>query len=759
MKKYLIFLILLAPVISYAQQAGYNYHIDLTQIQDDEIKVELIVPPIDQKTIRYYMPKIIPGTYSISDYGKFIDNFQALDKKGRNLSVKRLDENSWQIEKANKIKKIIYTVEDTYDSDIEHQIYPMAGSNINESDNFVIAPPAFFGYLENMKGIPFNITFTKPQNFYGSTGLIPESTSPSKDVFHVEDYDRLVDSPIMYNVPDTTFIKVGNARVLISVYSPNNLVTSEFLASRLKILLQAEREYLGGDLPVDKYAFIFYFDPSENPQPGQGALEHSYSSFYYLSEVPQESMISEIMDIASHEFLHIVTPLTIHSEEIEDFDFNVPELSQHLWLYEGVTEYASDHVQVQHDLITVPEYLNKLEEKIFISKIYYNDTIPFTELSKRSADIYQDEYGNVYEKGALIAAMLDIRLNELSGGEYDLQNLLRDLSKRYGPNKPFNDVELFSIITEMTYPEISNFFEKYVASTQPLPLEEYFQKVGIEYIPQETKKQFSLGNIQIGYDQVSGLLYVADNSQMNKFGEALGYEQGDKIISIEGTPFNPMTGQQLIRELSQNIKEGDTLNLEIQRDGKKINISQEVFFVEQPIMHQLLLKENPSFEQLKLRDQWLMANPVTAKPEDVSTLDAIITSLYDVISGPAGERDWERFYSLFSPDGKMAALANTEDGAVYVKMTPQEYKERNAPVFQQSGFYEEELSRQVDRFANIAQVFSTYQFKLDPEGPVVQRGVNSIQLGFYKNRWWIISLLWNGETGEEKIPAKYLKKK
>ncbi|MGK7392445.1 MAG: PDZ domain-containing protein [Candidatus Cyclobacteriaceae bacterium M2_1C_046] len=754
MKKYIVVLLFLISFSAVSQQSLYNYKIDLTQVQDDMLKVELTPPAIESKMIKFYMPKIIPGTYSVSDYGKFVDNFQALDKKGRNLPVQRIDENTWQIKKANKINKITYTVEDTYDTGLEHQVYPMAGSNIEKSDNFVIAPPAFFGYFEDKKEIPFQLTFTKPSNLYASTGLVPVVSRENENVFVVEDYDQLVDSPIMFNEPDTTFINIGNARVLVSVYSPNNLITSEYLASHFKTLLQAEKEYLGGELPVDKYAFLLYFDPAEEPQPIQGALEHSYSSFYYLAEVPQERILTQLLDIASHEFLHIITPLTIHSEKIAQFDFNEPDLSKHLWLYEGVTEYAADHVQVQQDLISVPEYIDRLQEKILISKLYYNDTIPFTELSEKSAGVYQDQYGNVYEKGALIAAMLDIRLNELSNGDFDLQNLLQQLRDRFGPDKPFEDDELFQVITDMTYPEIGDFFTKYVAGANPLPLEDYFQKVGVKYVPQEKKEQFTMGNIQIGYDQVSGNLFIADISQMNEFGKAIGFKQGDAILSIEGQPFTPRTGQELLEELSNEMGKGDTLNVVIKRDGEKIELEQEVFFVEQTILHQLYLIDNPSYEQLKLRNQWLMAHPVTAKPEDVATLDAIINSLYDVISGPAGERDWERFHSLYAPDAKMGAIALTEHGPKYIKLTPKEYEEKNRPVFNNRGFYEEEIGREVDRFANIAQVFSAYQFKSEPEGQIIQRGINSIQLAYYNNRWWIISILWNGETSEHQIPEE-----
>ena len=155
----------------------------------------------------------------------------------------------------------------------------------------------------------------------------------------------------MYNIPDTSVIKVGNSIVLISVYSPHKMVTSDFLARKLDTLLRAQTKYLGGKLPVEKYAFIVYLDDKPGISGGQGALEHSYSSLYYYGEKDSLKLSQIIVDHAAHEFFHIITPLSIHSEEIQYFDFNHPKMSEHLWLYEGSTEYHAHMVQEKYGLI------------------------------------------------------------------------------------------------------------------------------------------------------------------------------------------------------------------------------------------------------------------------------------------------------------------------------------------------------------------------------------------------------------------------
>jgi predicted metalloprotease with PDZ domain len=752
------FFVLLLSTAALAQSDVYRYSLDLTKVKDDQLQVQLETPPIEQNKITFYMPKIIPGTYRESDYGMFVSGLKAYNKKGKELPVKKLSDNSWEISKANKLARLSYWVEDIFDTEKENQVYMMSATNIEEGKNFVIHTPGFFGYFDGMKEQPFEVSITKPESFYGSTGLIPVDTDEKQDIFRTRDYDMLMDSPIMYNRPDTTFIDVANAKVLVSVYSPNKQVTSEYLAGQFEKLLRATAEYLGGKLPVEKYAFIMYFAEPGSANPRQGALEHNVSSFYYISERSQQLIAPMLVDIAAHEFFHIVTPLTIHSEEIADFDFNEAVLSKHLWLYEGVTEYASDHVQVRYNHITQSQFLDKMLEKIQNSRSRYNDTLPFTELSQKAAHEHAGEYGNVYEKGSLIAAMLDIRLLELSGGKMDLQKLLSRLSERYGKNKPFQDDKLFGVIEEMTYPEIGTFLSRYVGGSEPLPLQEYFAKVGVDFQQEAGKQIASLGNVNFGFNQEQMRIEIASVSGINP----IGFEKGDLLLSIQGQDLTPATAQAVVSNFTANTKAGDQVKVVVGRKNEAGEYTEQVLaapalLASVPGPMKLTFAENPTYEQLKLRNQWLQANPVTAKPEDVKSIDAIVTALYEVISGPAGERDWNRFASLFKPNAHMAAITPNKSGErVYVSMTPGEYKEKNEPYFSKNGFWEEELGRQETRFGEVVSVMSAYQYRLEPNGEPAQRGVNSLQLVYDQGRWWIANIIWNTETKENKIPQSLL---
>jgi hypothetical protein len=148
-----------------------------------------------------------------------------------------------------------------------------------------------------------------------------------------------------------------------------------------------------------------------------------------------------------------------------------------------------------------------------------------------------------------------------------------------------------------------------------------------------------------------------------------------------------------------------------------------------------------------------------AAPADVASIDAILRSLYDVISGPGGQkRDWDRFRSLFYEGARLIPATRTPDGQARARVLDVEgYVTRASANTSQQGFFEKEIARRADQFGSIAQVFSTYESRhTADEAKPFARGINSIQLYFDGTRYWIITILWDAERADNQLPAKYL---
>ncbi|HOZ73677.1 MAG TPA: peptidase M61 [Flavobacterium sp.] len=547
--------------------------IDLVAIKDDKVTVTVTPPKFTSDEITYHIPKTVPGTYSADDYGKFIDNFKALDKNGVALAVAKTDDNSWKISGAKKAVKITYEVNDTYDTENTHDIFSPAGSNIEADKNIMLNTHAFVGYFSGIKDLPYRVTVSHPAVLWGATSMTDLDPADTKDVFVVPRYAELVENPIMYAKPDYTTFNVSGMEILIAVYSPSGAHSAQSVTPGMKTMMTAQKNFLGKFNSTKKYSVLIYLSDvkREDDAHGFGALEHPTATTVVMPDAMSgEELAEQLKDVVSHEFFHIVTPLTIHSKEIQYFDYNDPKMSQHLWMYEGVTEYFANLFQINQGLISEADFYKRMAGKI-ANAAQMDDTMTFTKMSANVLKKpYKDQYLNVYEKGALIGMCIDIIIREKSDGARGILDLMQKLSAEYGVSKPFDDSELFGKITQMTYPEVGDFLNTHVAGPLPIPYETYFAKVGV------TKTQIQVpGNVflkdmrtpYISVNQATKEIFLLPG-ETNEFFTTLGIQGDDVIVAIDDTAYNLDNIYDMIMA-SQGWKEGHEISVKIKRAGKE----------------------------------------------------------------------------------------------------------------------------------------------------------------------------------------------
>ncbi|MBS1714354.1 MAG: hypothetical protein JST30_08455 [Armatimonadetes bacterium] len=151
------------------------------------------------------------------------------------------------------------------------------------------------------------------------------------------------------------------------------------------------------------------------------------------------------------------------------------------------------------------------------------------------------------------------------------------------------------------------------------------------------------------------------------------------------------------------------------------------------------------------------AAPKSDYSADTKTVESTVLALYDVISGPAEKkRDWARFRNLFAPGARMVPNFKRGDKFATMVLTTEDYVTKAGPALEKDGFFEKEVSRKVEEYGPIAHVFTTYESRLkSPEEKPFDRGINSVQLSFDGERWWIQSIVWAGESAAGPIPSKY----
>lgn len=478
-----------------------------------------------------------------------------------------------------------------------------------EGENFVLNLHGFVGYFGGLKEVPYEIIIDVPEGMVSTTSLhnIASSSESGKETFIANRYFEVIDNPILYADPNQASFQLNDIIVNIGVYSPNNVYRASDFKESMEKMMKAQKAFLGNIDSTEEYNILLYLSTMDQTDAiGFGALEHHTSTVVVFPEqMPKESLEKIMIDVVAHEFFHIVTPLNVHSKEIHFFDYNDPKMSQHLWMYEGTTEYFANLFQIQQGLIDEQEFYSRILSKIDNSRAY-DDTMSFTTMSKNILeDPFKDNYANVYEKGALINMCLDIMLRELSDGEKGVLWLMKELSTKYDADTPFEDEALVKEIVQMTYPEIGLFFENHIQGDKPIEYENLFAKVGLTTAQTQVESgYFFRDNVPyIDLDQSDNSIFVRRGIELNSFFTDLGLKGGDVILSIDGTAINlesirPIIGESFgwdpDREISITVMRGGT---EIIFEGK----------VGKPMVKVRSLKhaENVSESQTNLREAWL----------------------------------------------------------------------------------------------------------------------------------------------------------
>ena len=603
------------PVGDYSLEL-YSYSVDLTNIKDDKARVALDCPGLDQEKVIFHFPKTIPGTYKELDYGEMIDNISAFDSKGLKLPTTKIGKNYFEISNAKDLTSINYWLDDTWDHPkAMTRIWPMGGTNIEDSANFVINASGWFGFFDGLENVPVEVSFIVPDGM-GSFSALPIKEKNGNTIeFKARDYHQLIDCPIMISTIDTATFMVSNTKVFIEAYHANG---EKGFAEVIKKEIQPSMEAIASftdSLPVSEYHFILYLRDGKafmetlrskdigilkkvstvwknRSLMGAGALEHGNSSFYVLPDFGDTTFTSMIKRVALHEFMHIFTPLNLHSEQIGNFDYVEPKMSKHLWLYEGVTEYFANLILLQSDLITDREFFTqRIRNKISYSSRYPEKKIPFTEMSQR---VFEEKYGRhylqVYQRGAIIGLLLDIEIIRLTNGRKTLKDIILELSNKYGPERSFDDEGFFDEFSSLVHPDLRQWFEDHVEGTIPLDIQGGLDQIGVNY--SKKGKHFVPKRIFKDYGTKSHFLSMGKYQKIKKVGkkDPIGFQEGDSVNT-------DILDSLLYDEKGYPRPEGTNINIKLKRNGKSILLPYKIEYKERKYKHRLLISKELSKTQ------------------------------------------------------------------------------------------------------------------------------------------------------------------
>lgn len=602
MRYFILIIALLGSISVHAQEPRYRVDVDIANVHNDRVLIAMWPPRVDADTATFVFPVTIPGTYQVHNWWKLVRNFRAIDTALRELPVHRSADSQFVVKGARGLRFVSYELLDSFDDTTSGiDIFCPAGTDFEADSIFVLNHGGIVCYIDGIQKIPFQINIKKPKHLFGGSALNIARISDTLDTYIADSYDHLVDNPVLYSLPDTATFVVAGVKVLVHcAHSGKDRVAPAYAKELAKLTKTISR--LLPSMPVNRYAFLFYLwrgDLTKVARPSaMGALEHSHSSFYFLR---YQTVPIGLRDVAVHEFLHILVPLNLHSEQIDQFDFRNPKMSQHLWLYEGTTEYFATLAPLNDSTIKEESFRRTMESKLK-SIEQLPEEFSFTEFSKGVLQPkYQSFYPLVYTYGAVNAFYLDILIRHSTGRSKGLLSVLYSLMREYGPRFPFKDDQLFSLIEKETNAEVRAYLDDYVSGTKRLPSASILEKIGWKYVPERTTQVvgygFSASFVQQGDDFFAVLKSVSSQNP-------LGVKDGDHLIKIEGVPLaevpSSSNGSSLLAKM-RSPKLGDVITITVERNKEELELSAAAVMVDRVEKHFIEADPMATPQQLALR--------------------------------------------------------------------------------------------------------------------------------------------------------------
>ncbi len=562
-----------------SQEIQYVYYVNLENVEEDALRVQLFATGFETDMVMFRLPMYYPGTYSKINFGRFVYDLYAFDKTGNLLPVNRSEHNVWQISRAKSLFRISYRVRDTFeDTQLDEGgiIFPPTGTGIDAGKNFFINNYCFYGYFEGFKNSEVMVKYRKPPGFYASSSFEPFVRGDTLDVFSYPNYDAMHEHPVMFCLPDTTSFVVDETTFIVSVYSKTKKAGSEKISNLIQPVLNSYKTFLGGKLPTEnKYWFVMYLFGEKEFLTGAGAVSHVSSSFYCLPEElkredkedKKKDFTEMIQSVAAHEFYHLMAGHQLYSNEYETEDAVNPVFSRHIWFYEGLTEYMSMIMRLKNGMLKLDKFAEEIEDKLNNME-EYNNKVAFTQISQGLYKDYGSEFGNAYEKGALISMCLDILILKTSDGKKNLENVIQELLKKYDKGKPFDDAGFFAELENLSSPQVGEFLRKSVDGTEPMPVTSIFESIGLDH-SKTNYREIDFGDVIFGHNHATHRVVFQVINDPSKFAKNLGVKSGDEIISIDGRLSYWFNYRGQFGSPSVNLKDGDPLELIVSRKNEK----------------------------------------------------------------------------------------------------------------------------------------------------------------------------------------------
>lgn len=532
-----------------------NFEVSFPEVQAHYIDVKMSLKKLNQPYVDLKMPVWSPGSYLIREYAKNVERFGPVDANGNPVPFSKISKNTWRI-----------TTDVLDQIDVHYSVYGFEVSvrtNFFDSDHAFIVPTATFLHIESYLNVPSTIVIVPKETWKSiSTGL----ERLTQHTFHAPNFDVLYDSPIEVGNQDIWKFHAAGVEHECAMVGGGSY-DKERLTTDITRIVEEETRIWGSN-PNKRYVII-----THNYQSGGGGLEHLNSTVLGASRnaYRNEHSYKTYLSLVAHEYFHLWNVKRLRPKALGPFDYDGENYTTGLWIMEGFTSYYDNLIIKRCGFYDEKEYLTLLANDF---NIVLNR--PGHEIQSAAASSFDtwikyyrpDENAinssiSYYNKGAMLTALLDIKVIAATDGKVKLDDIIRAAYEEFflKLDRGFEENEFQSLAERIAGTSLDDIFQA-AHQDGELDYNDYFNLVGYEIV--DTNEDSDGLTLGITTHKMDGLISVATVEKGTGAYDA-GLSVKDELIAINNIRLDVKDKE--IDFITQHAADGDVLNFLVARDG------------------------------------------------------------------------------------------------------------------------------------------------------------------------------------------------
>jgi predicted metalloprotease with PDZ domain len=570
-------MIALSAGLAQAAQDGMAFTVFMQQPGTHTLHVTFRCDGLKGELQDFKMSAWSPGYYGIGDYSRNVSNFRAEDGAGHVLPFEKTARNTWRVVTGNSPAIVL-------NYDVFGATSFAANTYVGE-DRAYLSPSGVFVHVAGEVQHPVTVTIQLPSNWKQiATGLEPVKGKPG--TFSAENFDVLYDCPILMGNQEYLQFAVKGVPHYVAIENVQEDVDRPKMVTDLKTMVTAATQLMG-DVPYRHYTFLMMGR-------GGGGIEHSNSSSNQFdgTRLSTPNGYLRWLSFICHEYFHNFNVKRIRPLALGPFDYDQENLTNMLWVSEGLSVYYQDLVLVRAGLMTKAQYLDKMATVIgsfdnASGHHYQSATESSWNTWSAGSGIGGDRNTTIsyYNNGAMLGAMLDLKIRDGSQNRKSLDDVMRALYKKYYLDKKrgFTDAEFRQECESAAGGDMREVFE-FAATTKEVNYGKYFALAGLKldstgaeapgaYLGLDTHTQelppsampVGGGRGGRGRGAVPATQMEVTDVAAGSPAESAGLKAGDRLLQVDGAAATAV----VLNDALAAKKAGDTIKLRISRSGSE----------------------------------------------------------------------------------------------------------------------------------------------------------------------------------------------